>query len=189
MSGPCGYWITPITTRTAQSLLRRLEALTHQEVEAGLRETAAIAGKTWADTALQTATMACAGYPYMLQLVVYHAFEQSTTDQISEINVQAGLTDALQQLSDSILAGLRRPLSPVEQRFLYAMAMDQPGQQTRIADVAPMNEAAPYVSVYRDRLIKAGLIVPTQRGWITFAIPGHQLQLRSTEDYLKFIED
>ncbi len=70
------------------------------------------------------------------------------------------------------------------------MAIDQPGQQTRIADVATrMNEAAPYVSVYRDRLIKAGLIVSTQRGWITFAIPGHQLQLRSTDGYLKFIED
>jgi AAA ATPase domain len=167
----------------------RLEALTHQEVEAGLRETAAIVGRTWADSALQAATEACAGYPYMLQLVGYHAFEQSTTNQISELNVQAGLTDALQQLSDSVLAGLRRQLSPVEQRFLFAMAMDQPGQQTRIADVATrMNEAAPYISVYRDRLIKAGLIVSTQRGWITFAIPGHQLQLRNTDGYLNFIE-
>lgn len=166
-----------------------LAALTANEVATGLSETAATAGKTWTADALAVAVEACSGYPYMMQLVGYQSFDNASTSEISQTDVEAGITAALIQLSQSVLAGLPRQLSTIEQRFLYAMALDEDENPTRIADVAKRTQQdSSHVNVYRDRLIKAGLIVASGRGLISFAIPGHRTQLRTTDGYLQFID-
>jgi AAA ATPase domain len=166
-----------------------LAALTATEVADGLRETAATAGKTWTDEAIIEAIGACSGYPYMMQLVGYQSFDTAASNEITVEDVREGVAAALVQLSESVLAGLPRQLSTIEQRFLYAMAVDEEVKPTRIADVAKRTgQDGSHVNVYRDRLIKAGLIVPLGRGLIGFAIPGHRTQLRTTDGYLQFID-
>ncbi len=168
----------------------QLAALSESEVADGLRETAAIAGKAWSAKAIAMAVEACSGYPYMMQLVGYESFDNAASSEISVADVTNGVADALVQLSQSVLAGLPRQLTVIEQKFLYAMAVDEEAQPTRIADVAKRTKQdGSHVNVYRDRLIKAGLIMPATRGLVRFAIPGHRNQLRTTDGYLEFVNN
>ena len=129
-----------------------------------------------------------AGYPYYVQLVGFYAFDaaQACGDSvINESHLQEGLVEARQQFTQSILEVLPRQLSPLDQKFLLAMATDAVGQSSRTSVIAErIGQTIGSVSFYRDRLIKAGVIEPAGHGFVRFAITGHHAQLRTTEAFI-----
>ena len=118
---------------------------------------------------LEVAVEATSGYPFMIQLVGYHSWEAASGPQtrITLVDVNAGIARAQSQIGNLILAPALKDLSPMDRRFLEAMARDD--DQSTLADIAGrLGRNVKYASVYRDRLIKADMITATGRGRIGF---------------------
>ena len=164
---------------------RLIEVVADDEVARGLVQTAATVGWQFEPAGLAEAVHAAAGYPYMMQLVGYEAFESarsSSSGPITRSHVQTGVPEAQRRLSQSVLAGLGQLLTDVELEFLLAMAIDP--EASRVGDIVRRMDVVPqYVNVYRERLLRAGLIKQPARGYVDFAIPGHRGALRATPQY------
>ena len=144
--------------------------------------TARAGGRAFAPDALSLAVTASAGYPFMLQLVGWHAWEQQLDGQpIRRESVVAALPRADHDLRRAVLMPIARPLSAMDQKYLRAMAEDQgPSNTGDIAD--RLGRSSQYAGVYRDRLIELGLIQSTGHGVVDFAIPGLRALYRSPVD-------
>jgi len=127
-------------------------------------------GRTIDPDALEAACLAASGYAFMVQLVGFYSWAAAPADStvISLRHVHDGIAAANQRVSRVVLAPVWRGLSPVDRRFLRAMAVDDGDSQ--ITDVAKrLGVDANYAGVYRQRLIRAGMIVTTARGRVDLA--------------------
>lgn len=138
--------------------------------------------------ALDLAVESAAGYPYMMQLVGWHLCEpalERDDNTVTYQDVAEGLPGARQRLKQSVLARIGYSLSPVDRRFLAAMAMDE-GPSTVKAVQQRMGKSRQYVDEYRVRLLGTGLISQVKRGVYDFVIPGHRSEVRGSEEYQAF---
>ena len=120
--------------------------------------------------ALDSAATASSGYAFMVQLVGFHSWAVATDPplRITPTDVAAGIDRAQGRVARLVLAPIWRDLSDMDQRFLLAMAHDE-GEST-VADVARrLGVDTNYAAVYRQRLIRAGMIMPTGKGRIDLA--------------------
>ena len=120
--------------------------------------------------ALDTAATASSGYAFMVQLVGFHSWAAASDPplRITADDVADGVHRARGRVARLVLAPIWRDLSDVDQRFLLAMAQDD-GEST-LAEVAQrLGVDTNYASVYRHRLIHAGMVVSTGRGRIDLA--------------------
>lgn len=82
----------------------------------------------------------------------------------------AGIEQARIRLGSLVHAPALRELSEVDRTYLLAMAQDS--RPSRSSEVARrMGKSDQYASVYRARLIAAGMIEPAGHGSVRFAIP------------------
>ena len=108
----------------------------------------------------------------MIQLVGYHIWRQADGNTITEDAVHRGVDQARARLGSLVHAPALRDLSEVDRTYLIAMAQDEPGQPSTSAEIAKrMGRNTQYASVYRARLIAAGMIEPAGYGRVQFAIP------------------
>jgi len=130
-------------------------------------------GRTISQAALEAAARATGGYPFMIQLVGYHIWRQSTADHITIHAVTAGIEKARKRLGTLVLEAALRELSCGDRAFLAAMAQGpSAGMDVKTSDVATrIGKDVKYASVYRDRLIAAGIITAAGFGQVRFAIP------------------
>ena len=157
------------------TFLRRAEP--HQLVDVplpavrdALYETITESGRTIAEDALDLATFATGGYPFMIQLVGYHCWREAEGDVIDLSAAKEGIAAARKRLGSTVHATALADLSEVDRTFLLAMAQDD--GPSAIRDIAArMHVSADYVNVYRARLIDAMMIEPTGRGQVEFAVP------------------
>jgi len=107
----------------------------------------------------------------MIQLVGFHSWwADPDSPEITSEHVTIGISQAERRIGDLVLAPTWKTLSEVDRRFLQAMSQD--GGESQLADIAlRLGVAANYVGVYRKRLIRAGMILPTARGQVAFAHP------------------
>ena len=148
-----------------------LGIISDNETRRTIRETVVTAGGAIDDEALEAAVVSVAGYPYRLQLVGFHAWEQcvdpvagiSTGDiryasQVADADTEASLMSSpLYELSDSA------------RQFLAAMEHDRP---TSLADIVQrMGGSCQRANHHRTRLIEQGLIAETCRGRVEHAHP------------------
>lgn len=128
------------------------------------------AGATIGPAALDRAVEASSGYAFMIQLVGFHSWE-AAPDPPSGITVEdvsVGIARAQRRIARLVLDPTWRGLSEVDRRFLVAMARDD--GPSRLAEVAErLGVDTNYASVYRQRLIRAGMIMATGRGRIDLA--------------------
>ncbi len=120
--------------------------------------------------ALDSAATASSGYAFMVQLVGFHSWAAASDppSRITPTDVAAGIDRAQGRVARLVLAPIWRDLSDMDQRFLLAMAHDD-GEST-VADVARrLGVDTNYAAVYRQRLIRAGMIMPTGKGRIDLA--------------------
>lgn len=141
-----------------------------ERVRDALRTTITQEGRSIADEALEEATQATGGYPFMIQLVGYHVWRKATGDTIDLAAVRAGVPAARKRLGSTVHETALADLSDVDRTYLVAMSQDE--EESSTGEVARrLGETPYYASTYRARLIAAGVIEPTRRGYVDFTIP------------------
>ncbi|MGM1029227.1 MAG: AAA family ATPase [Actinomycetota bacterium] len=159
------------TTFLRRATLIDLDSLTLEETLRALREPIATAGRTIADDALEQAALASRGYPFLVQAIGSFAWEASPEDTaITLAAVRSAARRAHRTMGSNIHAPSLSRLSPTDRTFLAAMAHDE--GPSRLGEVANrMGVDTKYASVYRQRLITAGLIDGAEWGKVEFALP------------------
>ena len=134
--------------------------------------------------AVEHAVAVSQGYPFMVQLVGFHAWE-AAADPTSTVTVDdavAGAETARRQVGQLVVAPLWRDLSEGSRRFLAAMAQDDDASVS--ADIAArLGVSKGYVSVYRRRLMKSGMVAPAGHGRLDFALSAARQWIRGLDEY------
>lgn len=120
--------------------------------------------------ALEAATEASCGYPFMIQLVGYNIWRKADHRHITLDAANAGIEAALLRLGGTVHEPAVEDLSEVDRTYLLAMAQDN--GPSRTGDVARrMGKDPQYAGRYRERLIQAGIIYQSSYGYVDFTIP------------------
>ncbi|MBV7282283.1 ATP-binding protein [Corynebacterium sp. TAE3-ERU30] len=148
-----------------------------EEVRRALKEPVEGSGCCFTPDALGKAVQACAGYPFMIQLVGHESFRRREGEVITCASVEEGAAKAKRKLGQLVHEASLRDLSPVDRTFLAAMATDDGPSRTK--DIATrMGVDAQYVGTYRRRLIAAEMITVVGHGLVDFALPFMRSYLR-----------
>lgn len=117
------------------------------------------------DEALELATRASGGYPFMVQLVGFHGWE-SCTEGLKHLGINdmhEGIFEADQALTNMLLMPLWSALSPTDRDILRHIAAN--GEPIEVATLADAVGKSPsYINTYRRRLLHAGAITAPDRG-------------------------
>jgi energy-coupling factor transporter ATP-binding protein EcfA2 len=153
-----------------RAFLRKLEPVSQPEVRAAMKKTIELAGRGISSEALTLAAQSTDGLPFMIQLVGYHMFNQSTRKDITVEDAKAGIVAAREDLEHMVLDSTVKSLSNLDLRFLLAMAEDE--GESRIADIAQrLGVTGATASYYRKRLVNQGIVVAAGRGKLEWAMP------------------
>lgn len=141
------------------------------EIEEALAKTIVEAGRTVGPSALSIAVEAVDGFPFMLQLVGYRAWDaRKADDEISAEDFLFAVDVARKEMSSRILGATYKDLSLSDIRFVEAMANDE--TDSAIADLKErLGWSSSQVAQYRRRLLEAGVIGERRRGVVGFDIP------------------
>ncbi|MDR0627748.1 MAG: ATP-binding protein [Bifidobacteriaceae bacterium] len=148
----------------------RLDAISAPEAEVAIDQTVRQAGKTIEADALRQAAADSAGFPFLIQLIGFHAWRQASGAMITLEHVLIAAKLATADMDRMILETTVLELSRRELEFVRAMAQDDPDSLT--ADIAArmavsLNSAAQY----RRRLIQRGVIAGAGYGRVRFELP------------------
>ena len=151
-----------------------LTRLSDFEVGGSFEDTMRRAGKELDEGVAELLTKASAGYPFMVQLVGYYAWQvaaRSGAESVDEEAARKGIQAALDSFNAMVIAPALRRVSERQFQYLAAMAQCE-GDEIANGDIAKkMGLPANKVGSYRKRLIDAGLIEPAGYGCVSFAIP------------------
>lgn len=151
-----------------------LARLSDFEVGESIEETMCRAGKQIEPVASELLTSAAKGYPFMIQLVGYYAWQVSSrrdSGVVSESDALRGVGAARESFDSMVIAPALRRVSPKQMSYLTAMAHCGGGPISTGAVAELMGAASTAVSSYRRRLIDAALIESPGYGLVEFAIP------------------
>ncbi len=121
---------------------------------------------------LDAAVAATSGYPFMVQLVGFHSWKaaQDPGAGITLVDVSKGINEAERRIGRLVLRPTWKDLSEVDRNFLIAMTADH--SESKLADIADrLGVTTSYAGVYRQRLLRAGVIAATGKGRIAFTHP------------------
>lgn len=161
-----------------------LEPLTPVAAEEALRRPIHDSGRSIARPALRQAAAATYGYPFLVQLVGDQAWRQDPTSRaITSAHVADAVDAARREIGALVHEPALNDLSGTDREFVKAMAVD--AAESSIADIGDrLSRDHGYVSRYRSRLIVAGIIEPTRRGYVDFTIPYMREFVRENADRL-----
>lgn len=166
------------------TFLRRAEEVrfgrvSDDDVRRGLLDPIQDRGKRISSDGLQTAVQGTRGYPYMIQSIGHRMWTLSEPrDLIDDDIAREACVHALRRIGDLVLAPELRPLSPIDRSYLTVMARDDgPSRTGEVA--ARLDVSASYAGVYRERLLKAGIIYDAGHGLVDFTLPAMRDYLRS----------
>lgn len=181
------YKVSALLRNDSVSFLRRAQShklgrIEDYEIEGALAKTVEHAGRSFAPDALERAVQSIDGFPYMMQLVGYRAWEVSPQEEaISLADVEAGVRRARKEMRSRILETTYLELSDGDLRFLTAMLPD--AQESSVADIAKrMGVASNYASQYKRRLLEDGVIGMRGRSKVAFDIPAFREYLEEKLD-------
>lgn len=141
------------------------------DVEDALAQTFEESGVTIDLDDVRLSAEATQGYPFMIQLVGYHVWRRADQDaRLDHNTVRAGIDAACVRLGALVHETALADLSEVDRSFLVALAHED-GPTSFAALASTLGREVNYAAVYRDRLIKAGLIRAVRYGYVDFALP------------------
>lgn len=161
-----------------------IDRLDPRDASAAIAEPIKQSGATIDPRALEEAVTATAGYAFMVQLVGFHTWKAAADPSggITAQEVAVGISEAEQRIGRLVLNPTWRGLSDVDRRFLIAMARDN--GVSKLGEIASRLEVdVKYAGVYRQRLIKAGMVVAAGKGRVGFAHPATRDWIRSEAAY------
>jgi hypothetical protein len=121
--------------------------------------------------ALQKIIQETRGYPYFLQEWGKHAWDVASTSPITELDVETASREAIAALDESFFRVRFDRLTPVEKRYLRAMADIGPGPH-RSGDVAQhLGRKVTSLGPTRNQLISKGMIWSPSHGDTAFTVP------------------
>jgi len=147
-----------------------LDSVSLDSVRSALAETFATNGRSIDADALDEAARATGGYPFMIQLVGYHVWRKADGGTVGLAQAREGIAAARKRLGSTVHATALADLSDVDRTYLVAMAQDE-GESATGEIARRLGETPYYASVYRSRLIAAGVVHATRRGYVDFTIP------------------
>jgi AAA ATPase domain len=111
------------------------------------------------------------GYPYFLQEWGRHCWNQATSSPISASDAQAATSFALTELDQSFFRVRLDRLTPIERRYLRAMAELGPGPHRSGDIAAKLGRNVTSVAPIRSGLIRKGMIFSPNHGDTAFTVP------------------
>ena len=128
-------------------------------------------GKTISPEAVERAARASQGYPYLIQLLGYHAWRLSANNpQVDTATVEEAIQVSRSKLTYLVHEPALSALSHGDMEFLRAMTHDK--GESKIAEIAGrLGKTVQEISVYRQRLLKAEVIASTGHGKLSFVLP------------------
>lgn len=179
--------VSGIVSGKRTSFLRRasrheLGSIPDYEVEEAFRLTLVEAGRGIGDDALAAAVDAIGGFPFMFQLVGYRSWNAAgDARKITLEAVERGARLAQKELVEKVFDSTYAELSAGDRAMLAAMLQD--GAATAQKDLpARLGKSSSYVSNYKKRLLKHGVIEEGPKGMIRFCLPGFREYLAGLED-------
>lgn len=174
--------IEALLSGKSTSFLRRaarhnLELLPSYEVEEAFRLTVEEGGRSIEAAALEMAVANIGGFPYLLQLLGYRAWNAAGSRNVIELaDVESGTKIASEELSHRVFDATYHELSKGDRKFLEAM-LDDDGITDRQDLTERLGKKSGYVSTYKKRLLAAGVIEEPEPGMFAFALPGFRVYL------------
>lgn len=175
--------VDQLLRQAGTTFLRRAErvhlaALTETEVASAARATVEDAGRRIGDAALGRFVQICHGYPYLLQLVGYHAWRaERGGEEITLDDVDRTLPVVVERMGRLVHAPALGTVPERQRSYLRAMAADDgPAATSEVA--RRMGVSMSEQNVYRARLIDRELITPAGHGFVDFALPYLREHLR-----------
>lgn len=151
--------------------LTRLEYL---EVGESIEDTMVQSGRNIESEAAEMLTHAASGYPFMVQLVGYYAWQAAARRSAAEVSVddaQRGIEKARANFDSMVIAPALRRVSERQRAYLEALAACGQGPIATGVVAKKMGTDSRAVGSYRKRLLDAGLIESPRYGFVDFAIP------------------
>lgn len=119
---------------------------------------------------MPTALKAIDGFPFMMQLVGYHVWENSASDTVSQAEFAKGVEQAKSEMKNEVLEAPWRTASAKDREFLGAMALGEtPVSVSSVAKKLGVSNS--YANQYKYRLLEQGLIEEPSTGEVDFALP------------------
>lgn len=148
-----------------------LDSLTLDETRRAISEPIRTAGRTIDEDALEHAALASRGYPFLVQAIGSHAWSADPArEEITRAAAVAAARKAHRTMGRNIHAPSLSGLSATDRTFLAAMAHDD--GPSRVGEIARrMGVETKYASVYRQRMITAGLVESPGWGQVEFTLP------------------
>lgn len=144
------------------------------EVALSLRKTMRESGLEIDGDVADLLAEATRGYPFMIQLVGYHAWQvahRSGLRRVDEEAARQGVLLARERFDRTVIEPALQRLPATLIEYLLAMAEDH-GFPSETGEVASrMGKSAQQVSTYRARLIREDVIEASSWGKVSFAIP------------------
>lgn len=131
------------------------------------------AGMAASDAVVEALAQATGGYPFMVQLVGYHVWQQAARRGAEEVAVEdaeRGIAVARRRFDETVIEPVLHRMAPMQVRYLLAMAQDDDDSSTS-AVAARLERSPSEAGVYRERLIAASVIDAGAWGKVRFAIP------------------
>ncbi|MBR3159710.1 MAG: ATP-binding protein [Atopobiaceae bacterium] len=179
----------PSLTFLRRATPETLEALDGDDIRSSMRLTIEASGMHVGESTLGMLVDATAGYPFMVQLVGYYAWQQAYREAgyqpttIRRQDASEGIRQARRAFDLDVIEPALSSLSNVALRFLLAMSVDD--GPSRSGDVAKrLERSAASLGKYRGSLMRDSLIVAPRRGVVDFSMPYMRDYLRSHEDRL-----
>ena len=131
------------------------------------------------DAALERLVKSSSGHPYMIQLLGFNLVELANV-RTSSNTYTASEDDALDAAAEALATYEQRALSPIvdalntwEVRYLKAMAecIDEKLEASTAQVAKALGREPNQLTYHRDQLVRNGIILPTARGKVRFAIP------------------
>lgn len=170
------HQVSALLRNESVSFLRRcvqhhLDSISDAEIANALKQTIESEHRAVSSEGLETMVGAIGGFPFMMQLVGFRAWDQHPSiDLISQDDIERGIMLAKADLRQRVLEPTYRELSNGDISFLEAMAPDE--GVSLLSDIAKrMGVSSNYASQYRSRLIEQGIIGERGRGKVAFELP------------------
>lgn len=156
-----------------------LEPLSDDQVADAAVATVRDAGRVISQEAVAELVRITHGYPYLLQLVGYHAWRAAGEDEVITVSdVRSTLPVVVERMGRLVHAPALRGVPPGQRAYLQAMAEDDgPSATGAIAERLGVTKG--HQNVQRTRLIERELIVPAGHGLVDYALPYLREHLRA----------
>ncbi|MCL2427117.1 MAG: ATP-binding protein [Oscillospiraceae bacterium] len=152
--------------RAKQIELENVEFMT---VEYEFKKVFSRANTELADDTVSKAAAATYGYPYLIQLIGYYLW-----DEMLDIDGTDLLDDVLFKSKAELFRNVHRlifaDLSAMDRSFLFAMSEDEGSSSVSIIGER-LQKKKNFISIYRERLISAGVIKSGGHGLLCFNYP------------------